>query len=100
MKVEVKGEVLTLREVEHLAAENSEAVRELVYSAWADDLKQIEVDLSRTTFLDSCGLGVLISFYKTALLRNGKLRVVNPSPRVQRLLDITRMHRVFEIVRS
>jgi anti-sigma B factor antagonist len=100
MKVEIKGEVLAIGEIEQLGAENCQAFRDQVYSAWSDDLKQVEVDLSCTTFLDSCGLGALISLYKTAALRNGKVRVVNPSPRVQRLLDVTRMHRVFEIVRS
>jgi anti-sigma B factor antagonist len=100
MKVEVKGEVLAIGEVDQLGADNCQAFREQVYAAWSEDLKQVEVDLSHTTFLDSCGLGALISIYKAASLRNGRMRVVNPSPRVQRLLDVTRMHRVFEIVRT
>ena len=100
MKVEIRGDVLAIGDVEQLGADNCQAFREQVYAAWSDDLKQLEVDLSRTTFLDSCGLGALISLYKAAALRNGKMRVVNPSPRVQRLFDVTRMHRIFEIVRT
>jgi anti-sigma B factor antagonist len=100
MKVEIRGDVLSIGEIEQLGAGDCQAFREQVNRAWSEDLKQIEVDLSRTTYLDSCGLGALIALYKTASLRNGKVRVINPSPRVQRLLDVTRMHRVFEIVRT
>ena len=35
------------------------------------DQKNIDVDLSQTTFLDSCGLGTLVALYKTACSRNG-----------------------------
>jgi len=60
----------------------------------------IEVDLSGVRYLDSCGLSTLISLHKTACSRNGSVRLLNPTDTVQQLLDITRMHRLFEIVKT
>lgn len=98
MKFEIKGETLSVLGIRELGAENSHAFREEVRAALPDKLRNIEIDLSQTSFLDSCGLGALISLRKTACSRNGKVRLLNPSPRVQLLFDVTRMHKIFEIV--
>jgi len=66
----------------------------------ADRLKNIEIDLSQTMFLDSCGLGALISLHKTACTRSGAVRLLNTTPPVQQILELTRLHRVFEIVKK
>jgi anti-sigma B factor antagonist len=100
MKFEVKGETLKIGGLKELGAENSQFFREQVQAALPDRLQSIEVDLSQISFLDSCGLGALISLRKTATSRNGKVRLLNPSPRVQLLFDVTRMHKLFEIVRG
>jgi len=98
MKFEIRGETLSVVGVRELGADNSQAFREQVRAALPDKLKNIEIDLSQTNFLDSCGLGALISLRKTASSRNGKVRLLNPPPRVQLLFHITRMHKIFEIV--
>jgi anti-sigma B factor antagonist len=98
MKFEIRGETLSVLGIRELGADNSQAFREEVRAALPDKLRNIEIDLSQTNFLDSCGLGALISLRKTATSRNGKVRLLNPSPRVQLLFDVTRMHKIFEIV--
>ena len=98
MTFEIRGETLSVVGVRELGADNSQAFREEVRAALPDKLKNIEIDLSQTSFLDSCGLGALISLRKTASSRNGKVRLLNPSPRVQLLFDLTRMHMIFEII--
>jgi len=99
MKFEIRGETLSVVGVRELGADNSQAFREEVRAALPDRLRNIEIDLSQTSFLDSCGLGALISLRKTATSRNGKVRLLNPPPRVQLIFDLTRMHMIFEIVR-
>jgi len=98
MKFEVKGETLKIGGLRELGADNSQSFRDQVQAALPDRLQNIEIDLSQISFLDSCGLGALISLRKAANSRNGKVRLLNPSPRVQLLFDVTRMHKVFEIV--
>jgi anti-sigma B factor antagonist len=98
MKFEIRGETLSIVGVQELGADNSQAFREQVRAAMPERLRNIEIDLSQTHFLDSCGLGALISLRNTANSRNGKLRLLNPPPRVRLLFDVTRMHKIFEIV--
>jgi anti-sigma B factor antagonist len=100
MKFEVKGETLSVEGVSELGAENWQSFGEQVRAAMSETSRNIEIDLSQTSFLDSCGLGALISLRRTANSRNGFVRLVNPSPRVQLLFDVTRMHKIFEIVRG
>jgi anti-sigma B factor antagonist len=99
MKTRIEGETLCITEVEELAAANSTSFRDGARAAMTERQRNIEIDLSRTAFVDSCGLGTLISLHKTACSRNGLVRLLNPTPPVQQLLDLTRMHRIFEIVK-
>ena len=102
MKIHDSGETLTVSEIRELAGANAESFREEVAAALAPDVKAIEVDLSETEFVDSCGLGALISLYKSSNSRNSAVpfRLLNPSPSVQQLLELTRLHRIFEIVKT
>lgn len=86
--------------VEQLGSHTAAQFRDQVRASLTPNHRDIEVDLSKTTYLDSCGLGVLISLYKIAASREGKLRLLDPQPAVEQLLELTRMHRVFEIVRT
>jgi anti-anti-sigma factor len=62
--------------------------------------RAIEIDLSQTEFFDSSGLGGLVSVHSLASSHNGGIpvRVVNPTPAIQQLLELTRVHRLIEIV--
>ncbi|HTL58382.1 MAG TPA: STAS domain-containing protein [Candidatus Limnocylindrales bacterium] len=60
----------------------------------------IEIDLSRTTSMDCAGLGSLIAIRNLTLDRNGVVRLLNPTSRVQQVLDLTRAGQIFEIVKT
>ncbi|MDX1952006.1 MAG: STAS domain-containing protein [Verrucomicrobiota bacterium] len=98
MKVQSQGETLSVTGVKELGAANSNNFRDMVKHAFGDGQRNIQIDLSQTTFVDSCGLGALISLHKATCGRNGTVRLVNPTPPVQQILELTRMHRIFEIV--
>lgn len=100
MKVEAQGETLNVSCIKELGAANSQNFKDEIKSALGDMQKNIEIDLSETMFVDSCGLGALISLHKTTCNRNGTVRLVNPTPPVQQILELTRMHRIFEIVNN
>jgi anti-sigma B factor antagonist len=100
MELKVQGDTLAIGGVEELSAVNATRFRDEVRGAMSDGLRNIEIDLSRAAFLDSCGLGALISLHKTACGRKGGVRLVNPARPVQQILELTRMHRIFEIVRA
>lgn len=98
MKVHSNGETLNVSGIPELGAANSNTFRDQVRSEFKDQHKNIEIDLSQTMFVDSCGLGALISLHKATCNRNGTVRLVNPTAPVQQILELTRMHRIFDIV--
>lgn len=101
MKISQQDGTLNASQLQQLGATNADLFQEEMQAAMSADLKAIEVDFSETSFLDSHGLGALLMIHKTACNRHGDvpLRVVNPQPSVQQILELTRMHRIFEIVK-
>ncbi len=99
MKVQNNGDTVLITGLKELGASNSNSFRDQVRASLTEANKVIEIDLAQTMFLDSCGLGALISLHKTTCSRNGMVRLINPTPPVQQILELTRMHRIFEIVK-
>jgi len=99
MKILDNGDILKISNIKKLSADTSDFVRDEVRAAVAPGVKAIEIDLSETDFVDSCGLGALISIYKFANRRHAAIPVclLNPSSSVQQILELTRLHRIFEI---
>ncbi|RKY83355.1 hypothetical protein DRP98_07380 [candidate division KSB1 bacterium] len=58
------------------------------------------LDFQKLDFIDSAGLTALISIRKKILATQGSLKIVNIGERIQKLIQITRLHRVFEIYDS
>lgn len=56
------------------------------------------IDLSKTRFIDSSGLGVLLTLNKNLRSRGASLKLLNPATAVCQLIELTRLHRVFEII--
>lgn len=111
MKILHQADTLHITDLKDLGAGSAQSFKEEVRAALPGGLHVIEIDLSQTAFVDSCGLGALIAIYKTASSGNSgnghgngggnsscTLRLVNPTPPVQQLLELTRMHRLFEII--
>jgi anti-sigma B factor antagonist len=100
MKVQIQGDTLTISGIKELAAANSQFFRDQVHAAIEDHHRNIEIDLSQTMFVDSCGLGALVALRNTVHSRKGAVRLLNPTPPVHQILELTRMHRIFEIVKN
>ena len=49
-------------------------------------------------FLDSSGIGALLSVYKRLTKPQSTMRLIHVKPAVQSVLELMRMHRVFEIL--
>src|SRR5262245_6134931 len=98
MNVQTDGETLRISGIKELGAANADEFRDQARAAVAKGHKNVDLDLAETTFIDSCGLGAIIALHKTACSRQGKVRLLNPQPAVQQILDLTRMDRVLEII--
>ena len=88
--------LLQLRE-ERLDAHNSGDLKNEMLSLFEDGKNQLVIDLKDVRFIDSSGLGALVSGYKNASARNGNLKLCALQPQVKSMFELTRLHRVFEI---
>ena len=100
MKLQQHASTLQVSELTELNATNAGAFREATCAALTDATTTVDVDLSLTRFLDSSGLGALIALQKPLAARSGHVRILRPSATAQQILELTRLHRVFEIVKT
>jgi|ERR1051326_2884555 anti-anti-sigma factor len=98
MKIEQHANTLHVLELRELDSANAAIVLDAVREAMTDMVRHIEVDLSDTAWLDSCGLGTLVAFRKLVAGRGGAVRLRNPSPPALQILELTRLYRVLEVV--
>lgn len=87
-------------EEERLDAHNSSELKDYLHGLLNDGETTLILDLSAVRFIDSSGLGALLSGYKNANLRNCSFILIGLQSRVQSMFELTRLHRVFEIYPS
>jgi anti-sigma B factor antagonist len=58
--------------------------------------KKVVIDLARVDWMNSTGLGILISGYTTLRNHDGHLKLANVTEKIQSLLTITKLVTVFE----
>jgi anti-sigma B factor antagonist len=101
LHIEKKDDVTILyaRE-ERLDAHNSGDLKTELASLFEAKEKNILVDLKDVRFIDSSGLGALVSGFKNAISHQGSLKLSSLQPQVKSMFELTRLHRVFEIFGS
>lgn len=82
---------------ERLDAHNSGNLKTQMLSLFDDGKHELVIDLKEVRFVDSSGLGSLVSGFKNASARNGNLKLCGLQPQVKSMFELTRLHRVFEI---
>lgn len=91
--------ILTVGE-ERLDAHNSGDLKVELAGLYAAGNIHILVDLKEVRFIDSSGLGALVSGFKNAISHQGSLKLATLQPQVKSMFELTRLHRVFEIFLS
>ena len=86
--------------IRELNQPNALVILQTVNSALTNKVKSIVIDLSQTAFLDSTGVGALIAMRNMMMRRRGTVCLLNPSPFVEQVLGLTRLHRVLDIVKT
>jgi len=71
-------------------------IRDRIKDLLADGQRKILLNLGEVNYIDSAGLGALISSYTTTKRQGGQLKLVNLTKRIQDLLAITKLITVFE----
>jgi anti-sigma B factor antagonist len=98
VQIEDKGSVVSIVvKEERLDAHNSGELKTQMLNLFEEGKTNLVVDLGMVRFVDSSGLGSLVSGFKNASARNGNLKLCGLQPRVKSMFELTRLHRVFEI---
>ena len=75
---------------------SSGKLRETIRETLARGSKKIVLNLGDVSYIDSSGLGELVSSYTTASNQGGKVKLLNLQKKVEDLLQITKLYTVFE----
>jgi len=77
--------------------EGSALLRDLVKENLGKGRKKIVMNLAGINYIDSTGLGELVSGYRLVKSEGGELKLLNLSKKVTDLLQITKLYTVFDI---
>ncbi|MEI6305442.1 MAG: STAS domain-containing protein [Deltaproteobacteria bacterium] len=91
--------VIYVRE-ERLDAHNSEELKTEMNRLFDGGTKDVVIDLMEVRFIDSSGLGVLVSGFKNASTRQGSLKLCGLQSQVKSMFELTRLQRVFDIYQT
>jgi anti-sigma B factor antagonist len=75
-------------------------LKDKVNSLVHQGLKEIALNLGGLSYMDSAGLGELISVHSTATRAGGHIKIFNLTKRVSDLLAITKVLTVFDVFES
>jgi anti-sigma B factor antagonist len=79
------------------AGESCMRFNEFVKRLIAGNAKFLIVDMAAVSYIDSAGLGLLLSIYATLRLEGGNLKLLNVGAPVKEALTITNLLQIFEI---
>jgi anti-sigma B factor antagonist len=77
--------------------EGSSALRDLIKDMVGKGQKKILLNLGDVSYIDSSGIGELVSGFTTVTNGGGALKLLNLNKRVKDLLQITKLYTVFEV---
>jgi anti-sigma B factor antagonist len=77
--------------------EGSSALRDMLRDMVAKGQKKILLNLSEVSYIDSSGIGELVSGFTTVTNQGGSLKLLGLTKRVKDLLQITKLYTVFDV---
>ena len=77
--------------------EGSVILRDTVRDLLGKGQKKILLNLGEVTYIDSSGIGELVSAYTSVRNQGGELKLLNLTKKVHDLLQITKLYTVFDV---
>ena len=74
------------------------SLHETVENLVKEGNRNVVLDLRNTDYVDSSGLGAMVTSLTCARSRGGTLRLANVPNRIQDLLDVSSLYMVFQII--
>lgn len=94
---EESGDVTVLRlSGRIMGGPDSEMFQQVVRELVEGEHNKILVDMGSVSWVNSTGLGILISGYHTLKAAGGTLKLVNVNKRIDQIFMVTKLHTIFE----
>ncbi|ABG58969.1 STAS domain-containing protein [Cytophaga hutchinsonii] len=97
----IKENILFLQlEGDLIGESNGLELMDLVSEKLNESITRCAIDLSLVRYMNSSGIGVLITLLTKFRNKGGELVLINPSEQIKKLLIITKLNSIFVIVET
>jgi anti-sigma B factor antagonist len=79
-----------------MGGDDADVFRDLVYELLENGRKKIIVNLASLKWINSSGVGILITGYTTLRKNKGDLKLLNVSKKIESILYVTKLNLIFE----
>ncbi|MNO66389.1 Anti-sigma-B factor antagonist [compost metagenome] len=83
---------------EMFSVEEASEFREMIRGHIDDGISSFVLDFGGCAFIDSTGLGVIVSSYKKCVENGGTIKLKALNANVRKIFELTRLTHVFEIL--
>jgi len=77
--------------------EGTSTLRDAIKAIVDSGSRKVLLNLGEVNYIDSSGIGELVSAFTTVTNQGGQLKLLNLNKRIQDLLQITKLYTVFEV---
>lgn len=95
--IETAGEVLVVGVVGQLVVGNRQEFKQTVTDEVERGARRILIDFSETGYVDSSGLGALVSINKRVREAGGEMRLASLNEDMRTLFELTRLDTLFKL---
>lgn len=97
-QLDSRSGVAVLRVVGDIDVSKALALRDVLGTALAGAAPMLVVDLEQVPFVDSAGVGLLVTAHRKAVQDGGRVVLAGVQPDVARILELTRADRLLTLV--
>ena len=91
------GQVTAIEVAGQLIVGNRQELRQMVLAELAQGSRSFVVDFALTGYIDSSGLGILVSLSKKIREAGGRLQLASLNEDLRTLFELTKLYTLFEI---
>ncbi|MCP4581282.1 MAG: STAS domain-containing protein [candidate division Zixibacteria bacterium] len=93
----IDGDIAILSLAGRLDLTSASSLKEASKNVLSSDSKKMVLNLSDVDFINSSGLGALVSILKEVRKSQGSMKLTNLAPYVKEIFDITQLSNIFDI---
>ncbi|MFN2340294.1 MAG: STAS domain-containing protein [Halanaerobium sp.] len=99
LKIVIENNKAVLKFEGEVIFDNSNQLKEEVKKRLAkkEGIESLIIDLSKVPYLDSSGVGVVLSLFKFMRNRNGSLAIAEPNEKIRRVFEVTKMTEIIPV---